>query len=105
MRETAGGEYEVKVKLPGGFACFWDEPSPVEAGHRFGSLPAVCSLHGRATGLVSGTGDVNLAPGGFSQPRGVPRPLRRPYIAAQPKQKINCCRGAPTARGVDFSYR
>jgi hypothetical protein len=72
VREIAGKEYEVTVKLPGGFACTWDQPSPVETGHRLGSLPAVCSIHGRATGLISGTRDADLAPGGFSQPWGVP---------------------------------
>jgi len=71
-RETVGKDYEVTVKLPGSFACVWGEPSPVEAGHHLGSLPAVCSMHGRATGLISGTRDVNLAPGGFSQPWGLP---------------------------------
>jgi len=72
VRKIGKNEVEVTVKLPGGFACTWVNPSPVEAGHRLGSLPAVCSVHGRAIGLISDTRDVDLAPGGFSQPWGVP---------------------------------
>ncbi len=80
VREIAGNEYEISVKLPGGIACAWASPSAVEAEHRIGSLPAVCSIHGRATGLISGTRDVDLAPGGFSQPWGVP-PLDETSLA------------------------
>ena len=65
-RKTAENEYELRVMLPGGFACYWDAaPVAVKVGHHLGSLPAKRSIHSRATGVVYEIADAGVQAGGF----------------------------------------
>jgi hypothetical protein len=72
-RKAAENEYELRVMLPGGFACYWDAaPAAVKVGHHLGWMPAKRSTHSRATGLVYEIADAGVQAGGFRAHPGTP---------------------------------
>ena len=60
-----GGEYEVSVKLPGGFSACWAAPTTVPDGTVYlGEIPAAATLQRKATGVLC------LRDGGLRMQRG-----------------------------------
>ena len=50
------GEYEVKVKVPGGFGAYWGEPVALQHGEIISTYPAQNTIQRRDSGLLAGLG-------------------------------------------------
>jgi hypothetical protein len=72
VKELPNHEYDVTVKLPGGFGAYWTQPARLKKDVAISQTPALNTVHRRDTGLVvSYEGQVKGD--GFSQQDGMPQ--------------------------------
>ncbi len=72
VKELPNHEYDVTVKLPGGFGAYWTQPGKLKKDVAISQTPALNTVHRRDTGLVVSY-EGQIKGDGFAQQDGMPQ--------------------------------